>query len=175
MNHFDINSRTAIMNLIFRLLLVIWNAKRSSALTPIELSEVQFRVMPNDLDIFMHMNNGRYLTLMDLGRVDLMVRGGFFHIARQKGWYPVVVTSTIDYKRALKLFERYTLQTRIASWDDRCFYIEQQFIIGDRVAASARVTAMMRSSKGLVTPQEALASIGYTAPSPVEGLRVGTA
>ena len=32
------------------------------------------RVLPNDLDLLWHMNNGRYLSLMDQGRVDLMVR-----------------------------------------------------------------------------------------------------
>jgi acyl-CoA thioesterase FadM len=156
------------MNLIFRLLLVIWSASRASKLKPIDLSEVQFRVLPNDLDIFMHMNNGRYLTIMDLGRVDLMVRGGFFSQARKRGWYPVVGTATIDYKRSLEPFDRYTLTTRILRWDDRWFYIEQQFIKEDRVAASATIKAMMRSKNGLVTPQEALAAINYHAPSPAE-------
>ena len=32
------------------------------------------RVWPNDLDTNAHMNNGRYLTLMDLGRFDLMTQ-----------------------------------------------------------------------------------------------------
>ena len=34
------------------------------------------RVWPNDLDTNAHMNNGRYLTLMDLGRFDLMTQCG---------------------------------------------------------------------------------------------------
>jgi YbgC/YbaW family acyl-CoA thioester hydrolase len=156
------------MNLIFRLLLVIWRANRARKLKPLETSEAQFRVMPNDLDIFMHMNNGRYLTIMDLGRTDLLVRSGFFAEARKRGWYPVVGTATIDYKKSLELFERYTLSTRLISWDDRWFYIEQQFIKGDRVAASAKVKAMMRSKNGIVTPREALAAINYYEPSPAE-------
>jgi YbgC/YbaW family acyl-CoA thioester hydrolase len=156
------------MNLIFRLLLIIWRASRASKLKPLDTSEVQFRVLPNDLDIFMHMNNGRYLTLMDLGRTDLLVRSGFFAEARKRGWYPVVGIATIEYKKSLELFDRYTLKTRLISWDDRWFYLEQQFIKGDRVAASATVKAMMRSKNGIVTPQEAMAAINYHEPSPTE-------
>jgi acyl-CoA thioesterase FadM len=37
-------------------------------------SVVRFRVWPGDLDFNLHMNNGRYLTLMGLGRLDLMAR-----------------------------------------------------------------------------------------------------
>src|SRR6185503_3961101 len=34
-------------------------------------SNLSLRVWPNDLDLNIHVNNGRYLTLMDLGRMDL--------------------------------------------------------------------------------------------------------
>jgi YbgC/YbaW family acyl-CoA thioester hydrolase len=159
---------TQAMNLIFRLLLVIWRANRASKLKPLDTSEVQFRVLPTDLDIFMHMNNGLYLTLMDLGRMDILVRSGFFAVARKRGWYPVVGTATIEYKKSLQLFDRYTIATRMIRWDDRWFYIEQQFIKGDRVAATATIKAMMRSKEGIVTPQEALAAINYHEPSPAE-------
>mgnify|MGYP003290859366 CR=1 FL=1 len=33
-------------------------------------SRVCFRVLPNDCDVNLHMNNGRYWTIMDLGRAD---------------------------------------------------------------------------------------------------------
>jgi acyl-CoA thioesterase FadM len=154
------------LNLIFRLLLVIFQARRASPLGVLDQSVVSFRVLPNDLDIFMHMNNGRYLTLMDLGRVDMMVRGGFFKEAQKRGWFPVVGTSTIEYKRSLELFDRYELKTRLLGWDDRWFYIEQLFVKDDRVAASATIKAMMRSKTGIVTPQEALEVIGYSEESP---------
>jgi YbgC/YbaW family acyl-CoA thioester hydrolase len=156
------------MNLIFRLLYVILRASRAGKIKPLETAEAKFFVLPNDLDIFMHMNNGRYLTMMDLGRVDLMVRSGFFAEARKRGWYPVIANATIDYKKSLKLFERYTIATRMTHWDERWFYMEQQFITGDRVAATAIVKAMMRSKNGMVSPQEALAAINYHEPSPTD-------
>lgn len=154
------------MNLIIRMLLVILRARRGPRLTIFDASQIRLRVWPNDLDVQMHMNNGRYLSLMDLGRIDLMVRSGFFAEARRKGWFPVVGTSRIEYRRPLAPLQSFDLRTRLIGWDARWFYIEQQFLAAGKVAASATVKAMMRSSAGLVAPQEALAAIGVSDPSP---------
>ncbi|KAG1647619.1 hypothetical protein GQR58_030448 [Nymphon striatum] len=41
-------------------------------------TRMHLHVLPTDLDIAVHMNNGRYLTLADLGRWDMMIRNGFW-------------------------------------------------------------------------------------------------
>jgi len=41
-------------------------------------SRTPFRVLPNDLDVNRHMNNARYLAFCDLGRLDLMIRSGYW-------------------------------------------------------------------------------------------------
>jgi acyl-CoA thioesterase FadM len=154
------------MNLIFRLFLVIWNARRRSRLNVIDESVLKMHVLPTDLDVQMHMNNGRYLSLMDLGRIDLLVRSGFAKEASKRGWFPVVGTGLIDYKRSLTVFEGYELKTRLVGWDERWFYLEQQFVKGAKVAATATVKAMIRSKSGGVSTSDALASIGYSGQSP---------
>ena len=45
---------------------------------PEDVRASPFRVWPHDLDTSLHMNNGRYWTLMDLGRADLMIRSGLW-------------------------------------------------------------------------------------------------
>ena len=50
------------------------------------LLQLPLRVLPNDLDTNLHLNNGRYLTLMDLGRVDLMLRMGVMGELRRRRW-----------------------------------------------------------------------------------------
>ena len=47
------------------------------------------RVWPNDLDTNAHMNNGRYLTLMDLGRFDLMTQCGLVGVVLRQRWFPI--------------------------------------------------------------------------------------
>ena len=43
------------------------------------------RVLPNDLDINGHMNNGRYLTIVDLMLVEYFGRSGFAKAMLQAG------------------------------------------------------------------------------------------
>ena len=63
------------MNLIFRLLRALLAALRRRPLGPLEESVVAFGVWPGDLDINRHMNNGRYLTVMDRGQGESLAAG----------------------------------------------------------------------------------------------------
>jgi hypothetical protein len=57
------------MNLWIRLLWVLLTARGRGHLDlPRESSLLTFRVWPHDLDISLHLNNGRYLTLMAMAR-----------------------------------------------------------------------------------------------------------
>ena len=65
------------MNLWLRLLHLILAGFVRPRLDPArDVSRLAFRVWPHDLDTSLHMNNGRYWTLMDHGRADIMIRSG---------------------------------------------------------------------------------------------------
>src|SRR3989338_9015257 len=112
------------MNLFFRLLRLALSLPFKKKLSAMDHSELRFRVLPNDLDIYGHMNNGRYLTLMDLGRMDWIWRTGLDRVTRKNRWNPLVASSTIRYKKSLRLWETFSLHTRIIGWDDKWFFIE---------------------------------------------------
>jgi len=116
------------MNLWLRLLRVLL-ASRFAALLPMPggVSVLHFRVMPHDLDLALHMNNGRYLTIMDLGRLDMMARAGLLRAVLKHGWTPIASAIKIRYRRELKLFERFRLETRLLYWDDHSVVMEQVF------------------------------------------------
>ena len=79
------------MNLWLRLLWLIATAWRRPRLElPFATSSLAFRVWPHDVDTSLHMNNGRYWTLMDLGRTDLMIRSGLWRPVLKERWTPVV-------------------------------------------------------------------------------------
>ena len=61
-------------------------------------ASLPLRVLPTDIDIALHVNNGMYLSLMDLGRFDLMVRSGVWTRMRRRGWGPVVAAETIAFR-----------------------------------------------------------------------------
>lgn len=135
------------MSLWFRLAGVLAKARRGARVEmPDGVSRIALRVWPNDLDFNFHMNNGRYLTIMDLGRVDMMARTGIAGTVLKRRWMPVVTGVTIRYRRSLGLFRRFHLETRLAGWDEHFLFLDQRFVIADgpdagTEAASARVRA----------------------------------
>lgn len=64
------------MNLYFRLLRAYLYGLLGRGLQPTDAAESRFRVWFNDLDAFGHMNNGRYLQIMDVARTEWMTRVG---------------------------------------------------------------------------------------------------
>jgi acyl-CoA thioesterase FadM len=136
-------------------------------LEPLGESVVRFRVWPNDLDTNLHMNNGRYLTLMDLGRLDLMFRTGLGGVIVKRRWRPMVGTAVIRFLRGLAPFERYVLKTRIVSWDEKWFWLEQRFERNGDVVAVGAIKGLFRDSRGNVPTAEVLSLLGVTEPPQV--------
>ena len=155
------------MNLVFRLIAVVLGALRRPRLGPLDESVVAFRVLPNDLDTNLHLNNGRFLTLMDLGRVDLMIRMGVVGEMRRRRWYPVIASAGIRFRRSLSPFQRFHIHTRLLCWDDRWFYMEQRFTARGETVASAVVKARFLAPGGArLAPQQVVDATPYSIPSP---------
>ncbi|KAM9789343.1 protein THEM6-like [Neosynchiropus ocellatus] len=88
---------------------------------------VSGRVTPHDIDMC-HMNNARYLRECDFARFSLYVRNGVFKALRALRGSMVVSATTIRYRRALCIGEGYELRSRIVTWDDKAFFLEQRFV-----------------------------------------------
>lgn len=86
-----------------------------------------FRVWFTDLDVLFHMNNGKYFSLMDLARTDLMVRSGAFRKLSKEKMYPVVAAETMKFKRSLNLFQKFIIETKVIGWDEKSVFLEQIF------------------------------------------------
>lgn len=149
------------VNLYGRLVLLFLRWRGREPLNLWDTAVTRFRVVPTDLDVLLHMNNGRYLTLMDLGRMDLMLRSGFWATVRARGWYPVVAGQTITYRRSLGLGQRFDLHTRVLGFDDRWIFLSQTFRRGETVVAHAVVRArFLKESGGSVTHDELFGLVG---------------
>ncbi len=145
------------MNLILRLLALPFLSQRRSVISPLGPCRTPFRVWPTDLDVLRHVNNGVYLSLMDLARVDLMNRAGFTAGLRKRGWYPVVVAETISFRRSLTLFQHFEIVSEVIGWDDKAFYLTQDFERDGVVVASAVLKARFLGRGGeRVQPQSVM-------------------
>ncbi len=155
------------MNLYFRLLiLIIKNFFRQNRVNIFDEVKTTFRVLPNDLDLNMHMNNGRYLTIMDLGRFDYMSQVGILTPAIKRKWLPVLGAVQMTFLRPLKPFKKFQLITQIEYWDEKWFVMKQKFVIHDKLIAVGRIRGQMRGPNGLVKPEEILALVDSKEPSP---------
>lgn len=155
------------MNRLLRLLWLLLVARWRAPVPPLGPCRTPFRVWPTDLDVLLHMNNGIYLSIMDLARVDLMIRSQLTRHIREQGWYPVVVAETIQFRRSLNLFQRFEIETRVLGWDDKAIVLEQQFFRGREAVAHALVRArFLRKGGGAVSTRELALAGGYDPQSP---------
>lgn len=159
------------MNLWLRLAWLILTAGRRERLAvPFGVSRLNFWVWPGDLDTSLHMNNGRYWTLMDLGRTDLMLRSSLWRVVVREGWIPVVTYGAIRFRRELRPFQRLHLQTRLVTWTDTRLLIEHVVLTGsDEVATTAFVQGGLydRRRGGFIPVDDLLAEVGATARAPL--------
>ncbi|HEX3437068.1 MAG TPA: thioesterase family protein [Pseudacidobacterium sp.] len=130
------------------------------------------RVWPNDIDFNFHLNNSRYLSSMDYGRIHMIAANGILdHVLRQR-WIPLVGSVDVTYRRSLDLFVRFELRTRTVGWDEKWIYIEQSFHSNAGLAAVALVKALFRNKEGNIPPQTIvdLVSPGQSSPPLPEAL-----
>lgn len=158
------------MNLYFRLIYLLLKSWGKKPIAPLATSVIYMKVLPNDLDINFHMNNGRYLTVMDLGRMDLLKCTGTLRMAVKNKWMPIVGTATIDFLRPLKFWQSYELHTQITHWDEKWFYLEQVFYSNDKIIAKGTIKGLLRAKAGNVSPQDIMEKLspGISSPDSTE-------
>ncbi|WP_158748572.1 thioesterase family protein [Acidobacterium sp. S8] len=127
---------------------------------------VRMRVWPNDIDFNFHLNNSRYLSCMDYGRIHMLAVNGLLTHALKARWIPLVGSVDITYRRSLDLFAVFELRTRTLCWDEKWFYMEQRFHSKHGLAALAWVKGLFRSRNGNIPPQSIvdLVSPGFASP-----------
>lgn len=145
--------------MFFRLLWLSLRTRRGPRIQPTDVARTAFRVWPTDLDVLMHMNNGVYLSIMDLARIDLMARSGAWARLRKRGYYPVVVSSTITYRKSLEPWQRFEVETAIIGLDGKAGYVEQRFVRGGEIHARAIVKARFLAKSGGTVPMDELAEL----------------
>jgi YbgC/YbaW family acyl-CoA thioester hydrolase len=154
------------MNLIIRFLKVLISSLLRSPMGLLDNSTLRFRVLPTDLDINLHMNNARYLSFMDLGRTDLLLRAGMLGVVRRERWKPVVGNIDIKFRRPLMPFQSFEVHTRLLCWDEKWLYLEQCLESASGVHAIATVRGLFVSRNGSVPSRVVLNRLGHRDESP---------
>ncbi len=157
------------MNLYIRMILWLVKLLDRKKIGVMDTSILRCHVWPNDLDFNMHMNNGRYLTIMDIGRLDLTFRSNMLQKAIKNNYAPVLGSVQMRYRIPLLCFQAYDLESRLICWDKKWAYIEQRFVLakGPKAGAVAAIGMVKGSfydtkNKSTVSPEQIITLIGRT-------------
>ena len=154
------------MNLYFRLVLTIIRALLSEKVRCDENSVSKWRVLPNDIDAYGHMNNGRYLTLLGLAAIDAVIRTGLLKSSLKRGYLFIWDQSQVRWQRPLKLFEKFTIEIQMLYCEGRYLYATGIFVKKNgKIAAKIHYRCCLKSRKGEnLDAREILAMDGLTLP-----------
>lgn len=125
-----------------------------------EESVLRLRVWLGDIDVFWELNNGRQLTLMDLGRFDFAVRSGFLRVVHREGWGLTVGGASVRFRHRVPPLSRVLLRTRVVGHDDRWFYFDQKIEREGRVCSAALVRTAVISGGRLVPVERVREALG---------------
>jgi len=122
---------------------------------------------PHDLDFWLELNNGRALSLYDIGRAAMAQRAGLISVLRKKRWGMTMAGSCARFRRRIHGFERFEMRSRAVCWDDKFIYIEQSMWKQDGACAShVLYRAAVTDKTGIVPPTRVLSAMGQDIPSP---------
>ena len=140
---------------------------RNAPALPITGTHVSYhRCWPQDLDAFMEMNNGRILTILDLGRTVLAQRSGLLGALKAKGWGLTMAGNSVRYRKRIRPFVRFKLVSRAIGWDARFAYLEHNIWIGGECAVQALFRAAVTDKNRIVGPERIIEAMGQDVTSP---------
>ena len=121
---------------------------------------VNLIVLPQDIDPFMELNNGRYVTLLDLGRFSLGNKVNMASFLKKNNWSLTIVGTYNEYRYRLRLFQRFILKTKIIGYDEKWFYFFQKAERKGKSHMASVVKFAYTSKEGLVLPKEVITAMG---------------
>lgn len=144
----------------------LWKFRNAPAL-PILGTHVSHHICwPWDLDPWVELNNGRTLTLYDLGRIPLGKRTGLHKALKAHGWGLTVAGNTTRYRKRVVMFDRLEMHTRCIGWDARFLYTEQSMWKGNDCTSHILLRSAVISKAGMVPPEKVLMALGQPTQSP---------
>lgn len=151
----------------FRFLKELIKQSRAPKIGALDPHESHHICWPWDLDPWIELNNGRTLTLYDLGRMPMALRNGLAKVAREKKWNFAVAGASVRYRKRVKMFDKITMRSQVLGWDHRFVYMEQSmWVRGECTSQALLRSAVSQGSRGIVPPAELVAAMGMPSQSP---------
>lgn len=138
-----------------RFLFTLLSARSRSNLSIDQESRIPFRVWITDVDVSI-MNHAAMMSVMEMGRIDFMVRTGFLRLAQKNKWYFPSSSINVQFFRPLKMFEKALVVTKVFYTDERSIYLEQKIIRENKMIAACIVKSTIRKGREQINILEVL-------------------
>jgi len=134
--------------------------RNAPALTVDEPHISHHRCWPVDIDLWWELNNGRTLTLYDLGRIQLARRIGLIKVLRAKGWSMTMAGVTARYRRRVMMFDRFEMRSKAIGHDGRFLLLEQTMWKDSEALSSVIYRVAVVGKNGIVPSAEVAKVMG---------------
>ena len=125
---------------------------------------LRMRAMPWDCDPQLHINNARYLVLMELGRFQLFAAHGMMQAFFRQRWRAVVAGAHILYRRPIDMFTPFCMESRFCGASSRFLIAEHRLTAAGRTVTLGYFPVAISGPDGLMTPQRVIGALRLTRP-----------
>jgi acyl-CoA thioesterase FadM len=142
-------------------------SKRSSdVLAPVRQN---LRAWPWLCDHLGHVNNARYLDLLSLGRAEWLANAGLLRPVIFNGYSFIVGGINAVYRRQIPRMALFSMETRVAGFDDRWSYHEHTFHLQHdqrgKIAARFLTSGQLFHRGAMVSPLDVMRRFGVDVPA----------
>ncbi|GAA4884167.1 hypothetical protein GCM10023311_03120 [Flaviramulus aquimarinus] len=134
------------------------SAKLKKKLIGTETVRKSFRVWITDIDVSV-MNHAAIMTVLETGRLDLMVRSNFFKVASKHKWFFPSQAISIQFYRPLKVFQKAEIHTRISYVDEKWIYVEQKIQRKGKIIAACLVKNTIKKGRKTIPTSEIMKAL----------------
>ncbi|KAH3670854.1 hypothetical protein WICMUC_004823 [Wickerhamomyces mucosus] len=116
---------------------------------------------PLECDFYLHKSNSCYVEELDIARSELMtsnLQRFFTEYETKSGQFPFVPVASIwtSFKKEIKPFERYSIKSKIAAWDEKWIFILSKFVKNNDQVASVTITKyVLKDGRKTIRPFDA--------------------
>jgi hypothetical protein len=129
----------------------------------------RFRVLPWAVGV-RTFKTDRYLTVVESAQVDFVIRAGLLRRFLKEGIGWVNVVQTAQFERPLRLWQAYTVTTRIECADDKHAYASFRFATAAGVHATVLLKTKFKQGRRTIAPRELLGECPMDKPDLVQPL-----
>jgi acyl-CoA thioesterase FadM len=131
-----------------------------------QIHESTHYCLPWDLDLWCELNNGRTLSIYDMGRLPMARRSGLLDILKSKGWGLTIAGSSVRYRKRIRVFDKIDMHSRALCADARFMYVEQSMWVRGTCTGHALFRTAVTDADGIVPISKLRAELNPDSPLP---------